>query len=247
MILLFAHFSSKNQRVVYENSAKEKKKYPIFSSSIGTRRWNYCTTGSSKKIAQHFRRSKKLVRKSNDCSLLFLFHPPSLLNEDARSRRKKSFQYPRIETKKKKITLNWLIRGIDGRISLYSRDGSRTIRTNNISQISREIVRPLWNSFLVESLSLRREREEGGGLARFFPSSLLLSRAPDLVSSSTSSAASLFRRAQCSRLKCSPRGTNARARFERKRTVGIRRLSNFVPKNLPTLHVFFFLPLPAWN
>lgn len=93
--------------------------------------------------------------------------------------------------------------------------------------------------FLVESLSLRREREEGGGLARFFPSSLLLSRAPDLVSSSTSSAASLFRRAQCSRLKCSPRGTNARARFERKRTVGIRRLSNFVSKNLPTLHTFF--------
>lgn len=141
------------------------------------------SSGSSKKLP-----NVSVDRGSSFETRTIVFFPfsPSLSNKDARSRRTKSFEYPGVE-RKKKITLK--IGSFDGRISLYSRGGPRTVRANtannNFSQISRGIVRPpLSNSLLVESFSFRgKERREWGPRSLL---SLLLPR--DLVSPSTSSA-----------------------------------------------------------
>lgn len=164
------------------------------------------SSGSSKKLP-----NVSVDRGSSFETRTIVFFPfsPSLSNKDARSRRTKSFEYPGVE--RKKITLK--IGSFDGRISLYSRGGPRTVRANtannNFSQISRGIVRPpLSNSLLVESFSFRGK--ESGGLARFFPSSSLATSFPRVQVAPPPSLCSS--RTMLVAIESTPRGTNSLAR-----------------------------------
>lgn len=185
------------------------------------------SSGSSKKLP-----NVSVDRGSSFETRTIVFFPfsPSLSNKDARSRRTKSFEYPGVE--RKKITLK--IGSFDGRISLYSRGGPRTVRANtannNFSQISRGIVRPpLSNSSLVESFSFRGK--ESGGFARFFPSSSLATSFPRVQVAPPPPLCS-------SRLKAR-RAEQILSRALRKKTNRWHPSAfKLVPKNLPTLHTF---------